>query len=500
MDADYTSQLPVELLQHVLDYLPLRELQHLARVSKRLRQIVKRDQRFYISLWLQVFRVDEAIIASQRRLIAFLQHAISEQLPVSLDVHYIGPEDTQRDFLYQHIFPAIELALPILARLRVVIPDIYSSALQDALKHPAPYLRELELSRSGVRLDLPPVDSEQKFIHIVSVDIFRGHAPQLFCVNLCNISPGEQPIPAFSNVHRVGLSYDYYTPRIQLAHLFPKLRNLKVSFDENPILPPSIICRGLTLDSLVIADVSTWKSVTFDLIDNGLDVSPIPMITILSWKPPIHHAMTGTSGPVSLHVTQPPDDERQYEEGYMANIVILETGFRRVLDFNYYRTNGVPFNKFQILASRLVYIRVDYEVLLGVLKFKCDLPVLRRLQLDLRCDENFERRFWYAGDLAGSNELADLQYRLPCPLLERVIFSATDVEIRKISPLQVAYVGAAFGQLERAAEERAQLHMFGVEFDTNARRTLIDEIFSRIEFFKFARDVDKSPQELGLVL
>lgn len=494
---DITQRVPVDLMRNVLDHLPSSQLLPLAGVSKHLRAVVKRDMRFRVPLRLKITsRLNTlTFFAKVVAVDEVLQYAVPEELPVSFTLSF-GEKPTRDELqlFIPSVFKCIERALPILVDLDVEIPDKFSRELHAALRHPAPRLRGLRLSRTDLR-----GRALEELRHILPSDIFQGVAPLLSRVGLENVSAGEQAIPAFADVRHAELSYDISLPRVCVTRTFPCLKHLELDLSTDPSAV-TVVCSGLMLDSLRITDM-TYGSTLFDAVNDNLDFSKIPVLVFAHWYALLERAMKGLDGPISLALIFAPGSNPK-DKDYVATIVALDSGFQRGLRFcDINRLLQDPFEAFHALADRLVDIRLNYYILSDILEFQCDLPVLRRLRFELVVDEDFDDELWFPDDddeAADDEDLGSDEYLLRCPVLERVVF-LNKYHDSDIAPRQVACIGRAFGQLERQPQARAQLLMVGVHFDSEGRRTLVDEVFPRIVYSDYDSDHNTQSQDLDLV-
>ncbi|KZV98270.1 hypothetical protein EXIGLDRAFT_763757 [Exidia glandulosa HHB12029] len=153
-------------------------------------------------------------------------------------------------------------------------------------------------------------------------------------------------------------------------------------------------------------------------------------------------------------------------------------GLHRVFHFDnrYFDYDDGPFSYIGIVSPRLVDLRLDGDSLFDMLEFCCPFPVLRSLRLDLGDDTGFAQPMWFAcaeEEDRGEDEpgWSDATERLfDCPQLQSIVLVARAPSIT-VCPRQVAFIGCAFGQLERPMDERARLEMIGPTFlvDTSVR-------------------------------
>ncbi|KZV98267.1 hypothetical protein EXIGLDRAFT_728731 [Exidia glandulosa HHB12029] len=500
---DLTQRLAIELLQYVVGYLPPSVLLLASGVSKRFRSVITRDTRFCIPLRVDVTLENICNGTCSRQVdhaYGVLSYAITEQLPVAMTVIH-GPgiqayaerrrytsdvSAVVRSYMSDAVFRVIGTALPVLVRLGITIPDQCSVALQAVLLQPAPVLRELKLSRSFVE------DEPESFghWHVVPANIFAGLAPQLVRVSLCNVALVAAPIPAFSSVRHVALEYDEEAPDIHISHVFPRISVLEVVFeaDIDSLQPPTTIeYGGLSLARLHISD-DTGCDLLDTMVDD-IELASIPSLTYTSYVAWSRHwktVMEGVDGSLSMHMRD--SLVPVFDSHYEVELRAIQTGFHRVFrlaEYNLYQDER--FSELKVFASRIVAIRLEYDFLYALMDFRCDFPVLRRLRFDLPKGAQFNQSLWFPSSKDVGKETVNPdsrlsgEYLLFCPLLVTVALVARGCNW-SICPRQVAFIGAAFGQLGRRAETRAHLEMVGIGFFEHSTCDLLNDVFPTITY------------------
>ncbi|KZV81390.1 hypothetical protein EXIGLDRAFT_844636 [Exidia glandulosa HHB12029] len=480
--AALIQRVPVELLLHIVDYLPARHLLLVSGVSKLFRSVVARHARFYIPLHIGITLITVTNVSCDEQLTRVrhvLQYAVPQRLPVGIKVkcEYLGPSPQHfLAFATQSVFPVIEAALPILARLVVTIPDVYNQALHDTLRHPAPALRELKLSRSKSRVQ------EGESGHVVPHDIFQGRAPLLARISLQNVYLPERPIPALCAATHVSLTYGYYSPKVHVSRFFPHVADLRLR-------ARSAKCRDLRCLSQMRGfgrqqlsgsrSRSRPRSHLCFVDDDGCgllqsllescDIAGIPTITYPGVCARVDDYRTLASqmrGPLSLRITS---------QGFKYQVSLrtqAQPGLHRVfhVDDRYVDYDQGPFSYISIVCPRLVDLQLDGGSLFDILEFSCPFPELRTLRLDLGDDAGFAQSIWFpcAPDEDGGERATERLF--DCPQLQSIVLVARAPSIT-VCPRQVAFIGCAFGQMRRPIDERARLEMIGATFqvDTSAR-------------------------------
>lgn len=518
---DLTQRVPVELLRYVVNDLPASQLLLLSGVSRRFRGVVASDARFFIPLRIHITTENlfaDVCSAQLDHIRAVLKYAVPGRLRVAMTILYehgptlerLGQYPKQgssffRRYMCDYVFPVVQIALPILVRLAVTIPDEYGPALRTRLLEPAPLLRELQISTTSP-LNLP---GEFPFV-TVPPNIFAGQAPRLLRVSLSNAMFGSTPIPAFASARQVSLTYQDHDHHLGfdlcVSRIFPRVADLEFVYEpyENFIWPPTTVdLSNLRLNHLHIGDFMHCGLIDVLADAFKLDFQHIPSITHACWEEdlrgcvPIVDAMPGDLG---LRM-------RAFEARgvFEASFVSLEFNTRRVFQFladdRRDDDDYDPFEECTSFATRIVDLRIDNRLLRSLLEFRCDLPVLRHLQLDLFDDAVFESSIWFPeGDSDDDNlsehhpvdlESSD-EYLLLCPVLEKITLVARNEEWTAC-PRQVEFLGCALGQLERPRAARAHLEMVGVAFsqaETSSHSRL--RVFPKISYRDF-EDLDSDP-------
>ncbi|KZV81387.1 hypothetical protein EXIGLDRAFT_731354 [Exidia glandulosa HHB12029] len=505
--TDLTQRLATELLHYVVGYLPSSELLLASGVSKRFRSVITRDTRFCIPLRVDVTLGNICNGTCSRQVdhaYGVLSYAILEQLPVAMTITH-GPGVLEartelrrytsdvsalvRSYMSDAVCRVIGTALPVLVRLGITIPDGYSAALQAVLLRPAPFLRELKLSRSVVAYD--GEDMPESFGHVVPTNIFAGLAPHLARVSLRNVALAAGPIPALSSARHVMLEYDVHAPDIRISDLFPHISELHVIFEADPDLlepPTTIEYGGLSLSRLHISDCSGCD--LLDTMVDDIELASIPSLTYTSyvaWSSHWGTVMESVDGSLSMHMRDSlvPAFNFRYEVELRA----IQTGFHRVFRLEEYSLDqDGRFSELKVVAPRIIAIRLDYDFLYALMDFRCDFPVLRRLRFDLPKGAQFNQSLWFpvSKDVGKETVNPDSprlsgEYLLFCPLLVTIALVARGCNW-SICPRQVAFIGAAFGQLERRAETRAHLEMVGISFFEHSTCDLLDDVFPTITY------------------
>ncbi|EJD44408.1 hypothetical protein AURDEDRAFT_166498 [Auricularia subglabra TFB-10046 SS5] len=189
-----------------------------------------------------------------------------------------------------------------------------------------------------------------------------------------------------------------------------------------------------------------------------------------------------------------------------ADVIMMDSRLCRVHWFDYRDQAewdmGEPLDELSFLADRLAYVRIQNHYLPGFLQFRCRMPVLRCLQLDL--DGPVEcNMVWppYHNDVcytdfclddvdqlsmtfdAGSERL----HHLPCPVLDELVITSSRrgwaVESR-----EAAHLGQALEQAVRLREKRARLVLRGVTWTGPVLDELLSLIFSTVVVSPFTKD------------
>ncbi|KZV81391.1 hypothetical protein EXIGLDRAFT_813812 [Exidia glandulosa HHB12029] len=452
--VDLTQRLPVELLRYVVDYLPSDYLLLVSGVSKLFRNIVARDGRFYIPLevYISPSAVDEGSCDGPLNHVHdVLLYAVPQRLPVGITIKCVclsDPPEVVLDFMRYYVFPLVDAATPVLARLAVTIPDAHSPALHAALCHPAPVLRELKLSRAkGPRSGPVPV-------HAVPPSIFDGHAPLLDRISLRNVYllDSMEPPAAFARARRVTLkcSYRSSTP-VHVSRFFPRVEDLhlKLRVYDGRVDDPSVTfdLTGLSLHHLQLTDLEDGRLLQVVARSSGCNLQ--------------------STGPVQPGISIRSRVFRFSEED-------LSDGE----PFSFLTAPGLG------LAERLAQIRMDYDIFTDMLECRCNLPEVHTLRVYMGMDATFMpfESFCLDDDYDEHEHDHTMIKRLiscDCPRLESIALVGR-VSNLTICPRQAAYIGSALGQMKRPIKERATLELVGVHFaapsSPDASR-LLDEVF-----------------------
>lgn len=489
------AALPAELLSIILEYLPINELWTAARASRQ----------FYAAAWraglfihrdiewlddnghadeLAVFK--DVLEQARRKDVLRLSLTLAcypsrEHYPRR---HAVSSSESDAN----EIFSVVSAALPFLVYLTINIPDEFRPQLHEALGHPAPRLRTLNMYRNSYHVPclLP-----------LPCDLFAGSAPLLHTLTLHTVTLPNSAVTAFRAVSQAALTYYNHFPRIRFRDQLPNLKDLDlqftVSFNGHAALPHYSDLAGLPLRSLAIEDNSS-DTMLLDAITHSLSAIPVVFVggKTIKWD---ERLWAADKAALSIRLTHLPDGPWD-EATLLVNVSPAHRRWRRLYRLNEWDTGmPVPLRGLPNLPARLTYLRADAMAVCGLLKLELSLSALRNLHIDLRGYDSEPAMLQSPDYNATLDVLSSSSPRVwtPCQALEQITLFALHRPLT-VDSRRVACLAHAFGQLGR----RVPLSLAGVEFDEPVADALLEQTVRTIVMHAFGDSGWRACNDEGL--
>ncbi|EJD47081.1 hypothetical protein AURDEDRAFT_163691 [Auricularia subglabra TFB-10046 SS5] len=501
------DRLPPELLIIVLKSLDQTDLRGAAAVSRKYYDLAWRAG-FYIHRnirWRNApDRVHDCAVLNE-----LVPHALTKGLRLSFSFRIVSYcmrriQDVSTSPTAHELLSFITAALPILVYLDIVVSDTFVAGVTAGLTHPAPNL-------TAFNLTIYTLKEDEKITHALPVDLFMKSARNLRHVTLQNVALGNDPIPAFSRVDYVDITYENQFPHAGLVRHLPRMRRLGLEFlsdgDAPPPLPPTEFkLDGAPLRKLILRDYEPLMPVF--LSDTSLhDIPDVEYFgDTVKWIGPL--CDTKKDGPISIRLTgHAPDCD------IGISVVPEHRRWRRVYNFdNWDIDEPFPILRLARLHERLTYLRLDNDILLSLLE--CNglaLSALRELRVDLRTVGTFSAMMVWPPDRPcgpgthsfreqdkSALDFPDMSYcYIDCGALRRLTLFAMDACMR-VDSMEVAFLGRALSYCTRPEQERAALELVGIELELPVAHALLEQAFSVVHHLEFAGEESLRGQDSGL--
>ncbi|EJD47141.1 hypothetical protein AURDEDRAFT_163750 [Auricularia subglabra TFB-10046 SS5] len=395
---------------------------------------------------------------------------------------------------------ALSLSLERLVNLAVYVPLPLVPLILESLRLPAPLLRSFVF-------ECDQGNPEQPASHSISVSLFGNEPHNLRHVSLSSIVLPAVPIPAFSRVSRVQLSFGG-ARNLDIGLHFPRTVDMELRCDpsDDNKTPPELSFTGLTLEGLVVrAGADYAPDLLLSAVNRRLHLDSIPVIQMYTY---------GCDSATLLWQSIPERLVLWIEADFVGDadmcVVVSSpgTGWTRLLHFHIWCPELYPRSPIEDLPflDNIVQLRLDNRFLDGILRDMLSLEVLEHIQIDLPSRGPAPGMLWPPawkdgvshGDALPESwcfEVEYPEYWLTCPSLKVLTLSAVDRPMT-VNSREVAYLGCALGQENATWTETAGLVLVGVSFATPASRDLIEETFCVVLECKFTGA--GAPEDLGL--